>query len=263
MRGFKQDTYIEYDRKKSYYTPSPPVFAKLLPRVKKNLKSGKSAFVFSHLADPHAPYDQGKVKKGPAFGRYLSEVELVDSQLSRLLEVLDDSAKKDSILLIVSADHGEAFGEHNSQTHGTTMYDESLHVPLIFWRPSGQPRTVDDLVSLVDLGPTILDLFGVKTPGHYMGQSLAPYLAGNSPELTRPVVAETRLMRAMVTPERIKLIVDTRSGRTELYDLAKDPGETKNLADDESLLGAPAKAMDAFFEVHTLTKDGYAPPFVK
>lgn len=263
MRGFQHDKYVEYPKKKSYYTPSPPIFKKLIPRVKKHLKAKQGAFVFSHLSDPHAPYDQGKLKQGSEFRRYLSEIELVDGQLARLLKVLQRSERRDEILLIVSADHGEAFGEHNSKTHGTTMYDETLRVPLIFWRPTARHRTVDDLVSLIDLGPTILDLFGIATPGHYMGQSLAPYLDGGSPELTRPIVAETRLMTAMVTTERLKLIVDTRSGRIELYDLTKDPGETRNLADDAALLDAPLSAMDTFFEAHTLKRNGYVPPFVK
>lgn len=269
MRGFVQDEEIFYPKRRSYYAPSPPVFRRLLPRVKKNLKKQRSGFVYAHLADPHAPYDQGRVKKGSEFRRYLSEVELVDSQLARLVKVLQNAERPDSILLIISADHGEAFGEHNSRTHGTTMYDEALHVPLIFWSPMteervvGRARVVDDLVSVIDLGPTILDLFGVATPGHMMGQSLVPYLKGEAPELTRPIIAETRLMRALVTPGRLKLIVDTRSGRAELYDLSRDPKEMKNLIDDEELARKPLAQMRRFFDVHTLRKDGYEPPFVK
>lgn len=122
---------------------------------------------------------------------------------------------------------------------------------------------VNDLVSLVDLGPTILDTFGLPTPGHFMGQSLVPYLEGREPSLTRPIIAETRLMRVLVTPDRLKLIVDTRSKRRELYDLNVDPLELHNLADDPALLAEPLAFMNKFFEVHTLDRDGYRPPFVK
>lgn len=263
MRGFKTDHYVKYPKKKSYYTPSPPLFKKLLPGLEKIIAKGGPAFVYTHLSDPHAPYDQGAIKKGPAFDRYLSEVALVDQQLGRLLDMLQNSPRRESTLLIVSADHGEAFGEHNAQTHGTTMYEEVLHVPLVFWRPGGEPRVVNDLVSLVDLGPTILDTFGLPTPGHFMGQSLVPYLEGREPSLTRPIIAETRLMRVLVTPDRLKLIVDTRSKRRELYDLNVDPLELHNLADDPALLAEPLAFMNKFFEVHTLDRDGYRPPFVK
>lgn len=264
MRGFRHDEYVEYPTRLSYYTPSPPIIKRLISRLKTHLKSGHPAFLYTHLTDPHAPYDQGKLKKGDDFSRYLSEVELVDTQLAKLVRVLEKSSRKESILLIVSADHGEAFGEHNAKTHGTTMYDEALRVPLVFFRP-GTPlrRRVDDLVSLIDLGPTILDLFENATPGHMMGQSLVPYLNGASPVLDRPVFAETRLMRTFITQDRMKLIEDTRTGRQELYNLEKDPHELENLADNVTLVSPLVAATASFFEVHTLRRDGYKPPFVK
>lgn len=264
MRGFQHDEYIEYPKKKSYYTPSPPVFKKLLPRARKQLKNANAAFIYTHLSDPHAPYDQGRVKTGKPFQRYLSEVELVDSQLSKLLKVLEESERRDSTLLIVSADHGEAFGEHNARTHGTTMYDEALHVPLLFFQPgTARQKRIDDPVSLIDLGPTILDVFNCPTPGHMMGQSLVPYLNGDSPQLTRPIFAETRLMRAYISDKLMKLIVDTRSGRYELYDLNQDPQELVNLSDNEHLVAPLLGATESFFKEHTLRRKGYKPPLVK
>lgn len=263
MRGFQHDEHIQYPKEKSYYTPSPPVFRRLLPHVKKSLKRRKPAFIYSHLADPHAPYDQGKVKRGSAFDRYLSEVALVDSQLTKLVKILENSPHRDSVLLIISADHGEAFGEHNSQTHGTTLYDEVLRVPLIFWRPQGTSRTIETPVSLLDLGPTVMDLFGVETPSAAMGQSLAGCLLGEEPILTRPIFAETRLMRTFVTSDLMKLIMDTRSPRVELYDLKKDPGETKNLSKNDHRVLPLLSTMNEFFSVHTLRRDGYTPPFVR
>ncbi len=265
MRGFDHQEHVQYPAGKSYYTPSPPVFKKLMPHVRKSSKRERGAFIYSHLADPHAPYDQGKKKKGSPFERYLSEVSLVDSQLEKLVRILtkmdDENGRR--VLLIVSADHGEAFGEHNSQTHGTTLYDEGLHVPLIFWSPGLAAAQVETPVSLLDIGPTVLDLFGLKTPGSYMGQSLAPYLAGEQTALTRPIIAETRLMRTLVTPDLVKVIVDTRSNRIELYDLKLDPDEAQNLADDHEKLGGPLNALTAFFDAHTLRRDGYRPPYIR
>lgn len=260
LGGFDEDVHVFTDGAKHRYTPSAPVFAQLLPRVKK--LGQQAAFVYSHLSDPHAPYDLG-TKKGSQFSRYLSEVALVDAQLGRLVRLLDDTGLAARTLLIISADHGEAFGEHDSRTHGTTLYDETLRVPLLFVLPQATPRRVDDLVSLVDLGPTILDVFGLPTPGTMMGQSLVPYLRGEDPVLERPILAETRLMQAWITPERKKLIVDTRTGRHELYDLERDPDELDNLADDAEAVARPLAELERFIDVHRLRRPGYRPPLVR
>lgn len=263
LDGFQTDKYIPYPKNESYYTPSPPVMKELLKKLKKLKKKPGPSFIYSHLSDPHAPYDQGKRTKGPAFERYVSEVALVDSQLSLLVEALSAEGLRERCLLVVSADHGEAFGEHRSSTHGTTLYEEGMHVPLLFWRPGGKPRVVTDFVSLIDLGPTVLDAFGLEIPGRYMGQTLLPYLAGETPRLTRPIVSETRLMQALITPERMKLIVDTRSGQKELYDLKQDPKETRNLADNEALLLPLEQQMNAFFQAHEIRREGYKLPYLR
>lgn len=260
LGGFDEDVHVYAKGEKNRYTPAAPVFAKLLPRLKR--LDATPTFLFSHLSDPHAPYDLAK-SKGSQFARYLAEVALVDEQLGRLVRLLDDTGLAARTLLIVSADHGEAFGEHGSRTHGTTLYDETLRVPLLMVFPGAQPRRVDDLVSLIDLGPTVLDIFGLPTPGTMMGQSLAPYLRGENPELDRPILAETRLMQAWITQDQKKLIVDTRTGRRELYDLRRDPAERDNLADDADAIAGPLADLERFIEVHRLRKDGYEPPFVR
>jgi len=267
LRGVSEDIAIKYPKKKSYYAPSPPVFKKLLPRVKKMAKAkGKPFFLFSHLADPHAPYDQGRRKKGPQFKRYLSEVQLVDKHLGKLLELLQDEALSERVLLFLTADHGEAFGEHGAKTHGTNLYDEALRIPLILWRPGIDPEEHSELVSLIDLGPTILDAFRLDTPGFMMGQSLLPVLSGGQLELTRPIIAETRLKRALITENNLKLIVDVRKKRTELYDLNTDPAEEKNLATDRERVREPRAFMQRFFSAHQLKEVGgkpYTPPYVR
>lgn len=166
-------------------------------------------------------------------------------------------------LLIVSADHGEAFGEHDSRAHGTTLYDEVLRVPLLFAFPGATPRRVDEQVTLLDVGPTVLDVFGLPTPGYMMGQSLAPFLRGESPVLTRPILAENRLVQAWITRDGKNLIWDTQSGRKELYDLEADPTELDNLADDAAALAQPLADPRAFVETHRLRKDGYRTPYVR
>jgi hypothetical protein len=94
-------------------------------------------------------------------------------------------------------------------------------------------------VQLTDLGPTILDLFGAPTPGSHMGVSLLPYVRGQNPPYTRPLVSERRYGYAVVLPGDYKVIVDWKKGTQEIYDLKVDPHELNDLRDD---LGAAADA---------------------
>lgn len=259
LNGFAEDVYVPPPGK-HYYTPSKPLFAKLLPRIE--ALGQEPAFIYAHLSDPHAPYNLGGTKGSP-FERYLAEVAVVDKQLRRLVRLLEKTGLMSRTLLIVSADHGEAFGEHDSRTHGTTLYDEVLRVPLLFVFPGATPRRVDEQVTLLDVGPTVLDVFGLPTPGYMMGESLAPFLRGETPVLTRPILAENRLVQAWITRDRKKLIWDTQSGRKELYDLEADPAELDNLADDAEALAQPLADLKGFMETHRLRKEGYRTPYVR
>jgi hypothetical protein len=256
VRGFGEEHNVR--ARGHNYTPARPML-RALTRVLGELDE-RPTFVFLHLTDPHFPYaPRGETD----FDRYFAEVAQVDAELGRLLEVLEQPALKARTVLVVSADHGEAFGEHRSRTHGTTLYDETLRVPLLVRLPDRRSRRVDKNVSLIDVGPSILDLMGVATPGHFMGESLVPFLRGQDPVLTRPLLAEARLMQAYVTPNGLKLIFDPRRDRIELYDLARDPGELENLADREELLEPLLAELMQLREVHRLRREGYEPPFVR
>jgi arylsulfatase A-like enzyme len=217
-------------------------------------------FFYTHLIEPHEPYDRGR-KDGTPRERYLSEVAVADAQIGRVEHLLEEQFGR-RWALIVSADHGEAFGEHGETTHGKSLYEPLIHVPLLARSPAFTPRSIDQPVSLVDLGPTILDLFGLDTPASFLGQSLVPLLAGGVAELTRPIIAEGRLRRSLTTTDGLKVIEDERRKVVEVYDLSKDPGETLNLFDVEPGRSDRAlAALRAFFAVHKRTAGGYAVPF--
>jgi hypothetical protein len=217
-------------------------------------------FLYTHLMEPHAPYDLGRAD-GTERERYLSEVALTDAAVGRVLHQLQSSFG-DRWVLIVTSDHGEAFGEHDTRGHATTLYEELLHVPLLVRSPRIAPRQVDEPVGLVDLGPTILDLFGLDTPPTFLGQSLVPLLAGKSVTLTRPLFAEGRLRRSLRFPDGRKIIEDERRKLVEMYDLSADPDETRNVFDREpARADAALAALRAFFAAHTRTEGAYEPPF--
>jgi arylsulfatase A-like enzyme len=157
-------------------------------------------------------------------------------------------------VFISGSDHGEGFNKHKGlRAHNTHLYEEVIHVPMFFRVPGLEGKAIDTMVSAIDLGPTILDLFGLPTPGPYMGQSLVPALAGEEVNLSRPILASTlkQFNKTALYQPPFKLIVNHRKNIAEVYDLSKDPDERDNLADtmaDEML-----KDLDALRSVHGLT----------
>jgi arylsulfatase A-like enzyme len=217
-------------------------------------------FAWVHFMEPHEPYVAGK-RGDPPFSRYLQEIVIVDREIGRILDAVEKRGLAQRTTLIITGDHGEAFGEHNTNFHATTLYEELLHVPLLVSVPGLQPRRCDELVTLADIGPTVLDLMGLDTPARFLGQSLVPVLLGRPGHFTRPVVAESgRGLRAFYFPDGKKLIVDPRTATTELYDLRQDPGELDNLYDPDRDIQRMAELL-AYFGAHTYRSKNYTAPY--
>lgn len=198
-------------------------------------------FLYMHLMDAHVPYD-AVTTKGDDDARWMAELTLVDTHVGRLMAYLDESGLAARTALIVTADHGEALGEHDTPTHNATLYEELVRVPLFIRTPGVKPRRVEHWVQLTDLGPTILDLLGAPTPGSHMGVTLLPYVRGQNPPYTRPLVSERRYGYAVVLPGDFKVIVDWKKGTQEIYDLKVDPRELNDLRDDLGV-GADARLL--------------------
>jgi arylsulfatase A-like enzyme len=221
-------------------------------------------FLYVHLLDAHSPYDRGG-NQGSPYQRYLREVAIVDAELGRLRKAIAEGGLSNRTAIVFTADHGEAFGEYNTQYHGVTVYEELLRVPLLVKVPGIPHRVVERDVSLMDIAPTVLSLMGQPTPGSFMGESFVALLRGDgdSDAPRRPFVADSgRLQQAMIFADGRKVIRDRRRGTFELYDLNKDPHELHNLfgssdVDAEGYLDQ----LSAFFYVHALRKPGYRVPY--
>ncbi len=262
LRGFARG---KYKKTKHKWTHANTSTKRLKGALKKYYKRGPLV-MYCHFFDPHAPYNRGDAPDdAEPFDRYLSEVALVDAKIGEFVAQIDELDIWDRTVLVISADHGEAFGEHGvKHRHSVNLYDELIHVPLIIKGAGIEPGSVSQLVSLIDLGPTIMDIFGVDTPADFMGQSLVPLLQGRDVTLTRPIAAEGRLKQAMVFPNGTKVVVDQRKKTVEVYDLTSDPGEEKNLSDDIDLSTSNEyRMLQQFFDVHTLEREGYSPPYRK
>ncbi len=220
------------------------------------------AFVAIHILDPHWPYVMGG-EEGPPKARYLAEIGTVDRALGGLFDGLDRLGLTARTVVIVTADHGEAFGEHGSKYHGANLYEVVEHVPLLVSVPGLAPRAEKTPVGGVDLGPTILDLFHQGTPTAFLGESLLPLLRGEPSHLTRPIVADSgRRSQGLYFPDGLKVTLDLRKKSVELFDLVGDPAELNNLFNPENPdHRARLAKLKAFFQAHEVRQAGYETPF--
>jgi choline-sulfatase len=206
--------------------------------------TGDRFFGWVHYLDPHADYV--KHPTVPDFGKqardtYDGEVAFVDQQIGRLLDFIAEKPWGKHTVIIVTSDHGEAFGEHKLIRHGFEIWEELVRVPLLIYAPTAQPHHIKARRSGIDLVPTLLDLYGVKmtnkTPDDFVsGESLVPEVFGapgaevpaRAVFVDMPAGPNNQERRALYEGDK-KLYVQAGQ-RFMLFDLANDPGETKDLA---------------------------------
>jgi arylsulfatase A-like enzyme len=160
--------------------------------------------------------------------RYLNVLRETDRHLGRLFEAIRRAGLADDTLVVVVGDHGQAFGfPHDSWMQGKTVYEEDVHVPLMFWFPRLYRSAVrsQTIGSHVDLAPTIAELAGLPGAAEWQGRSL---FASNRAPRAYFYVAEDHFTLG-VREDNWKYIFDLREGSDELYDLTADPDEQRNL----------------------------------
>ena len=187
-------------------------------------------FVWVHFFEPHEPYDvhPGISFGGAAIDRYDGEIAYVDRAVGRLIDYIHKN--RPGAIIAITADHGEEFGEHGGRYHGTSLYDEQVHVPMIVAAPSVTPRHVTRPVEVVDLPVTLLALIDVTPSARMRGTDLGPWMLAQpvAESLLPPAFAEIETKK-MVAEDSTKLVCDTARDFCELYDLAHDAGERHNL----------------------------------
>ncbi len=197
-------------------------------------------FLWLHLYDPHAPYEPPEPHGTRQLGQpYLGEIAYADAELGRLLAALEARFDDGGTLVVVTSDHGESLGEHGEPTHAFGVYDATQRVPLLLAGPKVPAgRVVEPVVRLADVTPTVLELFGLPPLAEQSGASLLPLLAGDAEPAPRVAWVETLATQLDmgwspllgVRTARHKYV---RAPRPELYDLAGDPNETRNLAAEQ------------------------------
>jgi arylsulfatase A-like enzyme len=212
-------------------------------------------FLWAHWIDPHAEYvkheefDFGKESRD----RYDGEVAFVDAQLGRVLEALERGPRAKDTIVIVTSDHGEAFGEHGMIRHGFELWEELVRVPLVVYVPGLPAARVHARRSAIDLVPTILEIFGQPAPGgddFLRGTSWVADLGHGGEHSERPILVDmpqgphNKQRRAFLSG-KYKLI--SGDGRVlGLYDLDADPAEKQDLSQDPALLSRLQAEQAAF-----------------
>jgi arylsulfatase len=229
---------------------------------------GRRFFAYVHFREPHFPYDPdppfdalfGAVSTIPKAARrdmdwitaanqgrrplspeeredlvrlYDGNLAFADQEVGALRKELEAAGLWDETVVIVAADHGEELFEQGWIGHNVHLFEESVHVPLIV-RVPGVPRgkRIDGLVDLLDVAPTVADVFGVLGKGGsdkaFQGRSLLPVIGGapgKAAVLSRTVWDRPRYA---LRDARYKYLYDTRSGEEKLFDLQSDPGEERD-----------------------------------
>lgn len=220
---------------------------------------GRRWFLWAHYFDPHAGYDPPPPFKDRFAHPYDGEIACVDHFLGKLFETLERLDLASRTMVILTSDHGEGLGQHNEQTHTVFIYDSTMHVPLIIALPQRlfAPRVVEQQVGLIDVMPTVLDVLGIPCGGSVQGRSLLALAAGGDRTDTPPMqYIESRAGHheygwAALQGVRGGGYKFIRAPRPELYDLARDPDELKNLIESE-----PDRATALSEQLDRMIEDG-------
>jgi len=172
---------------------------------------------------------------------YHGMVKYIDDQVGRVLAKLDELKLADNTLVVFTSDHGDMAGAHGCIGKSVTgFYDDLVRIPLALRLPGRiKPGTVvEELVSQVDLMPTILDYLGAPAPGKVHGRSMRPLIEGRKVEWRDHAFCQRADRLRMLRTRRWKYVCDVSGRVRALYDLDADPDEDRNLAAD------PARAAD-------------------
>jgi arylsulfatase A-like enzyme len=196
---------------------------------------GQRLFVWVHLFGPHEPYEYHPQHP---FGdrdmdRYDGEIAAADHTVGQLVEAFRHRSPNAVVLL--SSDHGEEFGEHGGNYHGTSVYEEQVRVPLIVSAPGAiEARVIQGPVQTIDLLPTVLRGLGVPVRPRIRGRDVGPLLVGPAPDHDDAALAYAETDdQVMLARGSLRLVCQRKLGACRLYDVATDPVQRRDLASEQ------------------------------
>jgi len=199
-------------------------------------------FLWIHLNDPDA-----------STASYNAAIAALDGAVGKLLAAMKQQKAYVNAAILVVADHGQSLGAHGEDTHGIFLYDETIHVPLLLKLPDArrEAKRVVSKVRLVDIAPTLLEIAAVPVPSQMQGQSLVRIAkasgGADQPVYSRSDLPERGFGWSVLESWRAGKYLYVRAPRPELYDLAADPGASRNLAQtSKATLDTLAAQLESF-----------------
>jgi len=199
-------------------------------------KTDSPFFMWLHYFDPHEPKNPPEPHRSLSPGAYDAEIAFADEQLGNVIREIQKQGRYDQTLVVFTADHGEGLLDHGEPTHSLLIFDSTIRVPMIFRIPGRQPEVDDQLASLVDVTPSVLDLLGLEPGSDVQGRSL--FVPEGERQQRRAIYHESMvgLLQNGWSPLR-----GLRDGRWKLihgsaprlYDIEADPDDVFNLAQRE------------------------------
>lgn len=178
-----------------------------------------------------AAWPRTKEEIGRHLQDYYATITGLDHHIGRVLDALEKAGQREKTIILFTSDHGLAIGSHGLMGK-QSLYEHSMKSPLIVAGPGVPQGASDALVYLHDLFPTICELGGATTPGGLDGASLVDLWQGNRQRIRDTLFTAYRDAQRSVRDERYKLIRYPRINRTQLFDLASDPDERRDLANE-------------------------------
>lgn len=277
LRLVRERFLSKHKQVKHYYQSAETVTDGVLSWVK-NKKNNFAFFLFVHYMEPHDPYfkhpfdgvgyarvsmPNPPAQKAPELKQtYEQEIAYLDQSLGKLFQYLIKEGIYNNSLIILTADHGEEFYEHEGWWHGTSLYEEQVRVPLIVKFPDNRlaGERVSDAVRSIDIVPTILGESRTEIPDSLPGIDLVKNhhnLKNAIPHVYSEEDFEGNVIHSVRTPEW-KLIRSAEGGsrilpEVELFNLIQDPDEKNNLAESN---WSKVQELDLLLKNYILTATG-------
>ncbi len=240
-QGFSEyDDSLNFDELlHNFYSeiPADVVYEKFNRWLRK--KAQQRFFAWVHFYDPHAPYEppeEYRKNRDSLSDLYDGEVAYTDVYVGKIVEDLKNEHRLDDTLIVIVGDHGEAFGEHGEYGHSVFCYEENLKVPLVFFNPRLFPEgsLIKKRVNLIDILPTLSEMFGMDIPSAVQGKSLVKILHGVGEKGERSFYIESMYGKESLGWAPLTGLIDgsykyISLPEPELYDLETDIRERTNL----------------------------------
>ncbi len=204
--------------------------------IVKTMKKDEPNFIWLHFFDPHDSYVFRKEAKNygsKTIDIYDNEINYTDIYLDKLFKFLKEKKLMDNFIIIITADHGEAFGSHGYVKHGRSVYNDQMWVPLIIKFPDIKPQIIEHEVAHIDIIPTVLDYLKInKYNDKLSGSSILEKIKNNKFPPVYTLLFKKGKNQYSITYKGYKLNYSEKQDIKKLFDLRNDMNEMHNIANE-------------------------------